>query len=92
MIVVTGARGPNAEGYTINSSGAQFAEVEVDVETGSVRVLKIVSAHDVGRAINPLTVRCQFEGGILMGLGFALLERRWMDPNAGRMVNTSLHD
>jgi xanthine dehydrogenase YagR molybdenum-binding subunit len=92
MIVVTGARGPNPEGYTINSFGAQFAEVEVDTETGRVRVLKIVAAHSVGRLINPLTGRCQFEGGIIMGLGFALLENRWMDPNVGRMINTNLHD
>ena len=92
MIVATGARGLNPKGYTINSFGAQFAEVEVDVETGRVRVLKVVAAHDIGRAINPLTVRSQFEGGIMMGLGFALTEERWLDPQVGRQVNANLHE
>jgi len=92
MVVTTGARGPNPKGYTINSFGAQFAEVEVDVETGRVRVLKIVAAHDIGRAINPLTVRSQFEGGIIMGMGYALTEERWLDPQVGRQVNPNLHE
>lgn len=54
--------------------GCQIAEVEVDTETGSTRVLKITAAHDVGRAINPDLVRGQFYGGIAQGLGYALLE------------------
>ena len=54
--------------------GCQVAEVEVDTETGYTRVLKITAAHDVGRAINPETVRGQFYGGIAQGLGYALLE------------------
>jgi CO/xanthine dehydrogenase Mo-binding subunit len=55
-------------------SGAHVAEVEVQVETGDVRVLRIVAAHDVGRVINPLGARGQVEGAILMGLGSALME------------------
>jgi xanthine dehydrogenase molybdenum-binding subunit len=54
--------------------GAIFAEVEVDIETGEVRVLKLTSAFDVGRAINPDLVEGQITGGAVMGVGFALSE------------------
>ena len=52
----------------------QIAEVEVNMKTGLARVLKIIAAHDVGKAINPQLVRGQITGGILMGLGQALME------------------
>jgi CO/xanthine dehydrogenase Mo-binding subunit len=55
-------------------TGAHLADVKVDVETGQVRVMRIVAAHDVGRAINPQGVRGQVEGAILMSLGAALME------------------
>jgi CO/xanthine dehydrogenase Mo-binding subunit len=51
-----------------------LAEVEVDVETGQVTVLCIIAAHDVGRAINPLGVIGQIEGGVVMGMGLGLKE------------------
>ncbi|MFQ5613552.1 MAG: xanthine dehydrogenase family protein molybdopterin-binding subunit [Anaerolineae bacterium] len=70
--------------------GAHAAEVEVDVETGQVRVLRIVAAHDVGRAINPMYVEGQVEGGIHMGLGYALLEEIQMEE--GRILNPNFHD
>ena len=54
--------------------GTQMAEVEVDTDTGHVRVVRLVSAHDVGKAINPMLVEGQIEGGIHMGLGYALTE------------------
>lgn len=54
--------------------GAQMAEVEVDLETGIVKVLRLVCANDVGRAINPMAVEGQIEGGTQMGLGYALTE------------------
>lgn len=54
--------------------GATVAEVEVDSETGEVKVLKLVSAYDCGKAINPLLVEGQIDGGAAMGLGSALLE------------------
>jgi carbon-monoxide dehydrogenase large subunit len=53
---------------------AQGAEVEVEPETGQVKVLRIVAAHDVGRAINPANCRYQIEGAIAQGLGLALFE------------------
>ena len=54
--------------------GAHAVEVEVDTETGSVRVLKFVAAHDVGRAINPQCVEGQIQGGAVQGLGYGLME------------------
>lgn len=87
-----GARGPNADGTGIATFGVQFAEVEVDVGTGVVRVLRIVAAHDAGRIINPLLARSQLEGGILQGLGYALFEERVLDPATGTTLTRGLHD
>jgi CO/xanthine dehydrogenase FAD-binding subunit len=54
--------------------GTHAAEVEVDPETGEVRVLRYVASHDVGRAINPMRVEGQIQGGAMQGLGYALME------------------
>ncbi len=70
--------------------GAQAVEVEVDTETGQVRVLKIVAAHDVGRAINPMYVEGQIEGGAQMGVGYALTEE--LQVREGRVLNPTLLD
>ena len=72
--------------YATYGFAAQFAEVEVDIDLGTVRVLDIHAAHDVGRAINPTQVEGQIHGGIAQGLGLALME----DYRAGRTDN--LHD
>lgn len=55
--------------------GAHAAEVEVDTETGAVRVRRYVACHDVGRAINPQSVEGQIQGGASMGIGYALMEQ-----------------
>jgi xanthine dehydrogenase YagR molybdenum-binding subunit len=70
--------------------GAQFAEVEVDVETGVVRVLKVVAVHDCGRVVNRLTAESQVVGGVIGGIAFALHEERILDPHTGHMVNPNL--
>ena len=70
--------------------GAIFAEVEVDTETGEVNVLKLTSAFDVGRAINPDLVKGQITGGGVMGMGFALTEDLLVE--GGRIVNSSFGD
>lgn len=67
--------------------GAQFAEVEVDTETGFINLKKIVAVHDCGLVINPLTARSQVNGGIIMGIGGALYEERVMDPVSGVVLN-----
>ena len=66
---------------------AAFAEVEVDVETGQVSVLRLVSSHDVGRAINPMIVEGQILGGAAQGLGYALSEGFYFDPRTGTALN-----
>lgn len=65
------------------SAAAQFAEVEVDLETGQVRVIRLVDVQDVGRAINPTLVEGQIEGGAYQGLGYALTEDLIVDPDTG---------
>ncbi len=92
MIMGQGSRGPNPKDVALMSFGVQFAEVEVDVDTGVVRVVRITAAHDVGRVINPLLAGSQMEGAILQGLGYALFEERLLDRATGRPVNPSLHE
>ncbi len=92
MIIGKGARGPNPENHNVNTFGAQFAEVEVDTETGEVKVLKVVASHEIGRVLNPLTLSSQIEGGVIQGMGFGLFEGRVMDRNTGKSVNPNLED
>jgi xanthine dehydrogenase YagR molybdenum-binding subunit len=88
-----GERLPNVEPYGgIPLWGAQFAEVEVDTETGHVRVVRIVAVHEAGRALNPAMFEGQVNGGVMMGVGYALLERRTMDEVEGRVINPNLED
>jgi CO/xanthine dehydrogenase Mo-binding subunit/aerobic-type carbon monoxide dehydrogenase small subunit (CoxS/CutS family) len=72
--------------YAVYGYGAHMAEIEVDTELGTVRVLKITAAHDVGRAINPTLIEGQIEGGVAQGLGMALMEEFF--PGKGE----NLHD
>lgn len=92
MIQGHGSRGPNPQDAGIVTTGAQFAEVEVDTETGVVRVLRIVAVHDAGRIVNPTLAESQLEGGIIQGLGFALFEERVLDTRMGLPLNVGLHD
>jgi aldehyde oxidoreductase len=79
---------PDGQGipYAVYGYGAHLAEVEVDLDLGTVKVLKITAAHDVGRAINPVLVEGQIEGGIAQGIGMALMEE--FTPGRGE----NLHD
>jgi aldehyde oxidoreductase len=72
--------------YALYGYGAQMVELEVDTELGTVRLIKITAAHDVGRAINPTLAEGQIEGGIAQGIGLALME----EYIPGRTEN--LHD
>jgi CO/xanthine dehydrogenase Mo-binding subunit len=89
-LVGEGARGPNPEEAKTNTFGAQFAEVEVNVETGEVRVLRVVAVHDVGRVINPLTAASQVYGGIIQGASYATMEERILDGELGVTLNPDL--
>jgi len=72
--------------------GAHCCEVEVDAETGRVRLVNYVAVDDVGRAINPLIIHGQVHGGIAQGVGQALLEHAHYDPESGQMLAGSLMD
>jgi xanthine dehydrogenase YagR molybdenum-binding subunit len=78
--------------WSFHSFGAQFAEVEVHPLTGEVRVTRFVGAFDVGRVLNPRTARSQGLGGIVMGIGQALMEDTVRDPRDGRVVTRNLAD
>jgi CO/xanthine dehydrogenase Mo-binding subunit len=90
QILGTGARGPNPAGMQVLTFGVQVAEVAVDVETGEVRVDKIVAVHDVGRVINKLGASSQVEGGIIQGVGHTLSEERIVDPATGSILTRTL--
>ncbi|MFZ5516579.1 MAG: xanthine dehydrogenase family protein molybdopterin-binding subunit [Candidatus Zhuqueibacterota bacterium] len=92
VLVTTGARAANPEKYTTNTFGAQFADVEVDTETGRIRVVKVVAAHDIGRVLNRTTMENQFHGGVIQGIGFALMEERLIDGATGKLLTNNLHD
>jgi xanthine dehydrogenase YagR molybdenum-binding subunit len=72
------------------TSGVQFAEVEVDIETGVTRVIRMLCVQDCGLIIDPLTAESQAIGGIIMGVNWALFEDRILDRNTGQMVNPNM--
>jgi CO/xanthine dehydrogenase Mo-binding subunit len=76
--------------YLQYTYGAVTAEVEVDIETGHVKVLRMVTAYDVGKAINPLSLEGQIEGGTVQGLGYATMEE--LIHRDGIVVNPNLAD
>jgi xanthine dehydrogenase YagR molybdenum-binding subunit len=78
--------------YAMSTFGAQFAEVAVDPGLGLIRVRRLVGAFAPGRVLNARTARGQLAGGMLWGLGQALLEATFMDAAAGRWANASLGD
>jgi xanthine dehydrogenase molybdenum-binding subunit len=82
-----GMHRPNEDPLFAYGFAAAFAEVEVDLETGAVKVIRLVSAHDVGRAINPMIVEGQILGGAAQGLGYALTEGFCFDPRTGTALN-----
>jgi CO/xanthine dehydrogenase Mo-binding subunit len=90
QILGKGARGPNPTGMQVLTFGVQVAEVAVDVETGEIRVDRVVAIHDVGRVINPLGASSQVEGGIIQGIGHTLSEDRLIDPQSGVTLNQTL--
>ncbi|MPZ15227.1 MAG: molybdopterin-dependent oxidoreductase [Chloroflexi bacterium] len=92
LIIGRGARGPNRSDVRVRSFGAQFAQVAVDLVTGRVLVERFVSVHDVGRIINPMTAESQVFGGVIQGIGYALMERQVRDGPTGRVLNPNLDE
>jgi xanthine dehydrogenase YagR molybdenum-binding subunit len=78
--------------FAFQSFGAQFCEVKVDEQLGRVRVTRWVSAFDPGRVLNPKTARSQVLGGIIMGIGAALMEHTVYDRRTARPVTDNLAD
>ncbi len=92
MIIGRGLRGPNQEGYSLNTFGAHFAEVEIDTETGHVTLLRHVAGHNSGRVLNPLTFANQIQGAVVQSLGYALTEERVIDPSTGVPLNANIEN
>jgi xanthine dehydrogenase molybdenum-binding subunit len=82
-----GIHRPNEDPHFAYGFAAAFAEVEVDIETGEVKVIRLVSSHDVGRAINPMIVEGQILGGAAQGVGYALTEGFCFDQRTGTALN-----
>lgn len=78
------------EGHYDTYGGVDVAEIEVDTETGLIRVKKFFAVHDCGRPMNPSQVMNQINGGLIQGMSYALYENRLLDPNLGLMVNPNL--
>jgi xanthine dehydrogenase YagR molybdenum-binding subunit len=74
----------------MHSYGAMFCEMRVNAVTGEARVSRFLGAFDCGRILNAKTAASQFRGGIIMGLGLALMEETALDARSGRIMNPSL--
>jgi xanthine dehydrogenase YagR molybdenum-binding subunit len=86
-----GSYDPNEKGLSsVGVGGCQFAEVAVDIETGMVKVKKIVAIQDTGLIIDKLTWESQVYGGVIGGLNYGLFEERIVDPTTGTMVNPDM--
>jgi xanthine dehydrogenase YagR molybdenum-binding subunit len=82
--------GDEEKSYSMSAFGAQFAEVRIDPELGTIRVSRFVGAYSGGRILNPKTARSQMIGGITFGIGMALTEATIMDHNLQRIINNDL--
>ena len=92
-VIGVGYRGPNIEGKVVNPFAAQFCELEVNMLTGEIHILRFLGVHDSGRVMNRLTFDNQVYGGIVMGIGFGLTEFRQLDEGqTGKLCNKNWHD
>jgi xanthine dehydrogenase YagR molybdenum-binding subunit len=78
--------------WSIHSFGALFCEMRVNAVTGETRVSRFLGSFDCGRILNLKTAASQFRGGIIMGLGLALMEETLFDERNGRVMNPSLSE
>jgi xanthine dehydrogenase YagR molybdenum-binding subunit len=89
-VTVHSQPGEEQRQYSMHAFGAVFSEVRVDADLGIVRVPRVVTAHAIGRVLNEKTARSQIQGGVVWGIGMALLEETHIDPHMGRYVNADL--
>ena len=91
LTVVASAGDPEEmQTHSMHSFGAVFCEVRVNAVTGETRVDRVLGSYDCGRIINPKTAASQFRGGIIMGIGLALMEDTEFDERTARIMNPSL--
>jgi xanthine dehydrogenase YagR molybdenum-binding subunit len=91
LTVVASAADPDeTQAYSMHSTGAVFCEVRVNTATGETRVDRLLGSYDCGRIINPKAAASQFRGGIIMGIGLALMEDTAFDERTARIMNPSL--
>jgi xanthine dehydrogenase YagR molybdenum-binding subunit len=86
----TAKPGEEKKQFSMHSFGAVFVEVRIDPELGVVRVPRVVARYDIGRLLNAKTGHSQLLGGVVMGVGLALLEESVLDERTGRIVNANL--
>jgi len=84
------APGDESEAYAMHGFGAVFAEVHVDPDLGTIRVPRVIGAYDAGRIVNPKLAHSQCVGGMVGGIGMALLEEAEWDEHLGRVTNATL--
>ncbi|MDD4541842.1 MAG: molybdopterin-dependent oxidoreductase [Eubacteriales bacterium] len=72
--------------------GVSFAEVEVDMDTGKVEIIKLINSLDCGKLVNPLLAECQLFGGAIMNLGYGMTEQILIDPKTGAVLNDNMLD
>jgi xanthine dehydrogenase YagR molybdenum-binding subunit len=84
--------GDEKDRYSSHSFGAQFAEVRVDPDLGEIRVARLLGVFDAGRVLNAKTARSQLIGGMVFGLGMALLEQTHVDAEIGRITNANVSE
>lgn len=84
------AQSDQEQKYSKHGFGAQFVEVRIDPDFGEVRINRYTGAFACGKILNEKTARSQFMGGIIMGIGMALMEETVVDPNLGRVMNANL--
>ena len=91
-VVVEAAAPPpmEAQHWSMHSYGAMFCEARVNAVTGETRISRFLGSFDCGRILNAKTASSQFRGGIIMGLGMALMEETQFDERRGRVMNPSL--
>jgi xanthine dehydrogenase YagR molybdenum-binding subunit len=92
MIQGRGHRTPNPPDRSIRTFGVHCVEVEVDLDTGELDVVRLVASHDCGRIVNPKMVDSQVIGGAVQGIGFATTEERVVDHASGIVLNANLEE